>query len=121
MRSALNKVDGYTRIDKTSLDSSDKPQKRANSKRWHESICLVGYVLTAVLQTSLVDYLRVHDALGRKALLLPTLANTIGMTLCGLLMGRQKWGLGVARVTSSLQLRRLVLSGACRFVVSKEC
>ena len=119
MRSALNKADGYTRIDKHSLDSTKKAQKRANSKRWHVNICLVGYVLTAVLQTSLVDYLRVHDALGRKALLLPTLANTIGMALCGLLMGSHKWRLGVTRVTSSLQLRRLVLAGVSDSIISK--
>ena len=111
MRSALNKAEGYTRIDNHSLDSTNKAQKRSKSKRWHVSICLVGYVLSAVLQTSLIDYLRVHDAIGRKALLLPTLASTIGMALCGLLMGAHKWRLGVTRVTSSLQLRRLVLAG----------
>ena len=121
MRSALNKAEGYTRIDNHSLDSTNKAQKSSNSKRWHVSIGLVGYVLIVVLQTSLVDYLRVHDALGRKALLLPTVASRIGMTLCGLLMGIRKWKLGITRVTSSVQLRRLVIAGVCNFVISEEC
>ena len=109
----LNKTQGYTRVDKNPLDNAFKPQALTAPKRWHINACLLGYVVTAILQTSLVDYLRVHDALGRKTLLLPTMANTLGMMLCGFLMGAQNWRHGVRRVTTSLRLRRWVIAGAC--------
>ena len=112
MRVSKNKTEGYTRIhvDNT-LNNTDEPQGLAAAKWWQVQACLAGYVITAVLQTSLVDYLRVHDALGRKAMLLPTLANTLGMMLCGLLMGAQNWRHGVARVIASVRLRRWVIAG----------
>ena len=53
-------------------------------------IGFVIYVSTGVLQTMLVDTLRLHNLLGRKWLLLPTLANTSGMALCGLLLNQNQ-------------------------------
>jgi len=49
------------------------------------------YVSTGILQPLLTDNLRLQNNLGRKTLLLPTLANTCGMALCGLLVSPQSW------------------------------
>ncbi|KAL7546697.1 hypothetical protein ACHAWF_010027 [Thalassiosira exigua] len=43
------------------------------------------YVATGILQPMIVDALRLRSCLGRKALLLPTLAKTAGMALVGIL------------------------------------
>mmetsp|Transcript_18619 Transcript_18619/g.53519 ORF Transcript_18619/g.53519 Transcript_18619/m.53519 type:complete len:407 (+) Transcript_18619:278-1498(+) len=43
------------------------------------------YVSTGILQPIIIDTLRIKSCLGRKSLLLPTLAKTTGMALVGLL------------------------------------
>jgi drug/metabolite transporter (DMT)-like permease len=48
------------------------------------------YVGTGILQPILIDYLRINHCLGRHWLLLPTLANTLGMASCGLLSTQQE-------------------------------
>ena len=49
---------------------------------------IIVYVGTGVLQPLIVDTLRMSSCLGRKSLLLPTLAKTTGMALVGLLSTR---------------------------------
>ena len=49
------------------------------------------YISTGILQPIIIDTLRHHNCLGHKYLLLPTLANTLGMALCGLLVSKSEW------------------------------
>ena len=49
------------------------------------------YVVTGILQPIIVDWLRLHNALGRHGLLLPTWANTLGMAACGLFASKHDW------------------------------
>ncbi len=52
---------------------------------------LILYISTGIAQPILVDTLRIHALLGHKYLLLPTLANTTGMALCGLVASTVQW------------------------------
>jgi len=49
------------------------------------------YIATGITQPILTDALRINNLLGHKHLLLPTLANTAGMALCGLLVSKSQW------------------------------
>ena len=49
------------------------------------------YVTSGVLQPVLIDWLRLHHALGRRWMLLPTLANAVAMAATGLLARRMEW------------------------------
>jgi len=46
---------------------------------------IILYVITGIIQPILTDTLRIHGLIGRSWLLLPALANTTGMVMCGLL------------------------------------
>ena len=52
---------------------------------------VVIYITTGIAQPILIDTLHIHGLLGHKHLLLPTLANTTGMALCGLLVPSSQW------------------------------
>ena len=54
-------------------------------------IGVIVYISTGIAQPILIDTLRIHALLGHKYLLLPTLANTTGMALCGLLASASNW------------------------------
>lgn len=54
-------------------------------------IGIVIYITTGIAQPILIDTLHIHGLLGHKYLLLPTLANTTGMALCGLLVPSSQW------------------------------
>ena len=54
-------------------------------------IGVILYISTGIAQPILIDTLRIHALLGHKYLLLPTLANTTGMALCGLLASTSNW------------------------------
>lgn len=55
------------------------------------SLGLILYISTGILQPLIIDTLRIHSLLGHHYLLLPTLANTTGMALCGLLASKHQW------------------------------
>lgn len=65
----------------------------AKSSKIQLVIAVSIYIITGILQPIVIDYLRLSSLLGHKFLLLPTLANTIGMALCGLLVSSQEWSL----------------------------
>jgi len=67
------------------------------------------YASTGVLQPMIIDYLRMNNALGRKALLLPTLCNVIGMACCGILVNSSVRNKFLMELRSSRSLRRSVL------------
>ena len=58
---------------------------------WRFWLAAIVYVGTGILQPMVIDYLKGYNALGRKVLLLPTLANVMGMALCGCLASKEEW------------------------------
>ncbi len=58
---------------------------------WRFWLAAFVYVGTGILQPMIIDYLKGYNALGRKVLLLPTLANVMGMSLCGCLASKEEW------------------------------
>jgi len=71
----------------------------AKSSKIQLAIAVSIYIITGILQPIVIDYLRLSSLLGHKFLLLPTLANTIGMALCGLLVSAQEWSLFFKRIS----------------------
>lgn len=69
---------------------------------------LLVYVATGVLQPIIIDYLRLHNLLGSKFLLLPTLANVLGMASCGLLASSVTWSNFKTVFRSNAKLRRMI-------------
>jgi len=63
---------------------------RSASRAWL-AFLLACYVVTGTLQPTAIDYLRLHHAIGKKVLLMPTLCNVLGMTACGVLASRAQW------------------------------
>jgi drug/metabolite transporter (DMT)-like permease len=49
------------------------------------------YVGTGILQPIVIDYLKSNGSLGRKILVLPTLANVMGMACCGVMVESKEW------------------------------
>jgi len=75
-------------LDGTSSSSSSKAELKSTLK-FLTFIFL--YIGTGILQPLIIDTLRLHQSLGRSILLLPTLANTSGMALCGALASSSQW------------------------------
>jgi hypothetical protein len=75
-------------------DSEDRPEpvhsRQPISRAWL-TLLLVCYVVTGTLQPTVVDYLRLHGAIGKKVLLVPTLCNVLGMAACGVLASTRQW------------------------------
>ena len=74
------------------------------------SISILGccaYVISGVLQPVIIDWLRLHRALGRHILLLPTLANAVSMAATGGLASRADWQHFLRLHLSSSHKRRL--------------
>ena len=89
----------------------------ANRRFWwrrqlHFGAWLCAYVLSGCMQTLLVDSLRLHRALGQRILLLPTLANVVGMALCGSCASAAERRLVVGLLRSSPALRSRVAIAA---------
>ena len=66
---------------------------------------LAAYVTSGCLQTMTVDWLRLHRALGHRYLLLPTLANVIGMACCGFFPAQVEWRATMRLVRHSPKVR----------------
>ncbi len=66
-------------------------QKQEQPSIKYLSMGLFIYISTGIAQPLLIDTLRMNSLLGHKYLLLPTLANTTGMALCGLLASKSQW------------------------------
>ena len=79
------------------------------------------YVATGILQPTVIDFLRIHNCLGRKWLLLPTLANTLGMALCGLLVSSHQWQTFQSFLKSNARLRQCILLTATVDLISGMC
>lgn len=82
-------------------------------------VALTLYIITGVLQPTIIDYLRMHDFLGRKLLLIPTLANTSGMALCGLAVSSDQWRTFFRYLGPDL--KRMILATALVDLVSGMC
>ena len=76
------------------------------------------YVGTGVLQPLIVDTLRMSSCLGRKSLLLPTLAKTSGMALVGLLSTRADRSTLRHLLRTSADFRRSLLLAALVDLIS---
>ena len=79
---------------------------------------IIVYVGTGVLQPLIVDTLRMSSCLGRKSLLLPTLAKTTGMALVGLLSTRADRSTLRHLLRSSADFRRSLLLAAVVDLIS---
>lgn len=79
---------------------------------------IVVYVGTGVLQPLIVDTLRMSSCLGRKSLLLPTLAKTTGMALVGLLSNRADRSTVRHLFRTSADFRRSLLLAAVVDLIS---
>lgn len=88
---------------------------------------LIIYITTGIAQPILIDTLRINALLGHKYLLLPTLANTTGMALCGLLASKSQWDclksiIGSNSVNSSNKnLKRMILITSLIDLLSGMC
>ena len=67
------------------------------------------YVGTGILQPILIDHLRLASCMGRRALLLPTLANVLGMATCGILSTRSDRSALWRRMVGPSDFRRRLL------------
>ena len=79
---------------------------------------IIVYVGTGVLQPLIVDTLRMSSCLGRKSLLLPTLAKTTGMALVGLLSTRADRSTLRHLLRTSADFRRSLLLAALVDLIS---
>ena len=82
---------------------------------------LAVYIITGVLQPIIIDYLRISNLLGHKSLLLPTLANSIGMALCGLLASNSTWETFRSNLKRSQKLKKMVFLTALVDLISGMC
>lgn len=95
----------HERGEKRSASSSSSSSRRR--PRFLAKVVL--YVVTGILQPVLIDSLRMRSCLGRKVLLLPTLANVLGMACCGALATAADRTALVARLRADGALRRSLL------------
>jgi len=84
---------GYPSL--TAGDHSDDQKDTVHRPRMPQrawlALLLAAYVVTGTLQPTVVDYLRLRGAIGRRVLLVPTLCNVLGMAACGMLASRAEW------------------------------
>ena len=76
------------------------------------------YVSTGILQPVIIDTLRMRSCLGRKSLLLPTLAKTTGMALVGILSTKADRSTLRHLLRGSNDFRHSLLLAACVDLVS---
>lgn len=91
------------------MDESKFKSKSSSPNEFLMAIGLSIYILSGILQPIIIDYLRIHNLLGRKLLLLPTLANTLGMSLCGFVASELSWKSFQKNLKKSQRLKKMVL------------
>ena len=99
----------------------NEPSKSHSHSQTQITIGLVVYIITGVLQPIIIDYLRIHNLLGQKFLLLPTLANATGMALCGLLASSTAWETFRGSLKRSHKLKKMVLLTSTVDLLSGMC
>lgn len=82
-------------------------------------IILSLYIITGILQPTIIDYLRIHHYLGHKGLLIPTLANTLGMAFVGFMVSKEKWQTFL--VTMPSKMKKMILMTAFVDLISGMC
>jgi len=94
-------------------DVSPPPSSSSPRLRPVFVIKIIFYVSTGIIQPMLVDALRLRSCLGRKSLLLPTLARTTGMALVGILSTSADRSNVRRMLTTDADFRKSLLFVAC--------
>lgn len=99
-------------------EGSGRLSEPAVGYRLRIALLLACYVFTGTIQPILVDYLRMHNAVGRKLLLVPTLCNVLGMAACGVLASASEWSNAHDILRHDRRIRRLLLKGVAVDLIS---